>query len=504
MSAVGSDKSRSVVPRWQMSSTFATKEESNALHPLDRPVEFDNWFDQAMLDWREHQGAGYLADLFSTALVERRDSVLPELAKAVLDGGDRFPQALQGIAEKILLPPEQKLTEAAFTLDLEGTHEAFGRRISQLRKLVISFPRDAFAWHDLAYYYNMIGESEKADRAMLAALRVSDSHRVIARGASRFYLHKKDNERALSVLRRSQFFAKDPWLLSAHLAVAQVSGLESSHLSVAKRLLDEMGPQIKTSELGMAVATHELFHGKLKKAKAIARDAGQNPTENALAQAVWLSPRMNTNIVTGKEIAQARQGYEARCWEAYYLGRWRESMDHVLEWLRFEPYSIVPSLHGSFVASTLLQDYQLATAIALFGLSANPGDWMLRNNLVVALVKGGRIEEAKAEFEKLHDLEEVKRDIAVWSATQGLMKYRTGETEAARSLYESARLELVKRRDRSAQIVLALYQSVEEATAGNVEEAKKIIRKVHDSLRLHTVENDLRTLLRSEILDSGK
>ncbi len=503
MSSIGSDSNRSVVPRWQMSSTFASTAEAKAVRPLARNVDFESWFDQALIDWRENGEAGYLADLFSTALAERRDGVLRELAIAVVDRGDSFPKTLQGLAEKILRPPSERRSEEIFSLDVDGAREVLCRRIRILRKQVADFPRDAFGWHDLAYHYNLIGEKSKADRSMLAALRVSDSHRVIARGASRFYFHQKDSEKALSVLKRSQGFSKDPWLLSAHLAVAHMSGIEASNLGVAKRLLEELGAQIQTSELGMAVATNELFYGKLKKAKAIARDAGRYATENALAQAVWLSPRMNIDLVTEQDVAQARQGYEARCWEAFYRGNWRESMDHVLEWLRFEPYSKIPSLHGSFVASTLLQEYALSASIAQFGLAANPDDWMLRNNLVVALARDGKIEQASLEFEKLQALDDQGRDVAVWSATQGLMKYRVGEYEAARDFYESARLELVRRRDRSGQIVLALYQSLEEAAVGEFDESRKIVEQVHDSLKLRGAQGDLRNLLKSEILESS-
>ena len=370
--------------------------------------------------------------------------------------------------------------------------------------VVQTFPRDAFSWHDLAYQYNLIGESGKADRAMLAALRVSDSHRVIARGASRFYSQHKDDDRALSVLRRSQGFSKDPWLLSAHLAVSQVCGRESSHLNTAKRVLEEIGPRIQTSELGMAVATHEMLHGKMRKAKAAARSAGHHVTENALAQAVWLSPRMNIDLVSEEDIAGARQGYEARCWESFYRGDWRQSLVHVLEWLRFEPYSIAASLQGSFVATTLLREFELGVEIAQFGLSANPDTWMLRNNLVVALVQTGRLDEAMQEFSKLEALDHKKRDVAVWNATQGLMKYRLGEVEAARSLYEEALTELVQRRDRSGQIIHALYQSLEEAKAGHTDESRRIVKKVYDSLKLRDSEKDLRTLLQLEILSSTK
>ncbi len=92
MSSIGSDSNRSVVPRWQMSSTFASTAEAKAVRPLARNVDFESWFDQALIDWRENGEAGYLADLFSTALAERRDGVLRELAIAVEELGDSFPK----------------------------------------------------------------------------------------------------------------------------------------------------------------------------------------------------------------------------------------------------------------------------------------------------------------------------------------------------------------------------------------------------------------------------
>lgn len=499
MSSLPGEVNRSVIPRWRVSSSFGRSPESffsssrEILH-----VAEDGWFERAYLEWREERTAGLLADLFSIAVVERKNSHLAELAAEVVALEDKLPRALQKLAMRVIGTDEQR---DEIELVDAGDVQVINPYISSLRSKLSFSPSNGFLWNDLSYAYNLIGEKEKSERAMLAALKVSNSHRLIARGASRLFMHHQDPEKALSVLKRAQGFSRDPWLLSAHVAVSQASGQESAFIATARRALDRVGiGHLHSSELGMALATQELRSGKVKRAKMMAKESSVDATENALAQAVWLSPRLRTHVVAKEAVAAKVGAFEAKCWGAFYDGDWANVVKNAVLWLNEEPYSVIPALQGSFVAATFMQDYARSLGIAEFGLRRNPESDALRNNYVVALVMSGDLARAEREFLKMSGSRVDVRQHAVWMATKGLLSYRQEEYEQARALYEAARAEFERVNDRTAQLTLTLYQSMEEARAGNGARSTEIIRDLYKKLGLRDDKVGINDALELEVV----
>lgn len=500
MSLVGGENNRSVIPRWRTSSSFDRSPESSAVRSsVVAPQGEDKWFERSLAEWKESGTAGHLADVFSIAVVENKAPYLDELAGEVLKLGDKMPAALQRMARQAR--GEKAEFQAAPEFFDATDPGVVGKYISSLKAKAVASPGNGFLWNDLSYAYNLVGEREKSERAMRVALKVSDSHRLIARGASRLFMHHEDPDKALSVLKKAQGFSRDPWLLAAHVAVSQVAGTESTSLSTAKRLLESIGTGHRhSSELGMALATQEMRSGKLKRAKLIARESSVEATENALAQAVWLSPRLRTDVVAQDQVNSAQGAYEARSWDAYYKGDWSSSLGSVMQWLRDEPYSIVPALQGSFVSATFMQDYELSTTLAEFGLRHNPESWSLRNNYVVALAMAGRLPRADEEFLKLSEPVSASHDHAVWMATKGLLTYRHLNVEAARSLYRSARDAFEKLNDRTALLTLTLYQSIEEALVGNSSVAMDLVNEVYKKLGVKSSDLPISEALKSAVV----
>lgn len=505
MSLVGSESNRSVVPRWRVSSSFDQSPESSAVSLREGDIApMDSSFYRTLQEWREGRTAGLLADLFSIAVVENRSEHLSELANEVMKLGDKIPLGLQRMALALVSDADPSKPVVADWLDVADSAVVSGY-ISSLKAKAISSPSNGFVWNDLAYAYNLIGERGKAEKAMAVALKVSSSHRLIARGASRLYLHQADPEKALDVLKRAQGFSRDPWLLSAHLAIAQASRTSSGSIDVAKRALERIGSgRQQSSELGMALATEEMWNGKLKRAKLIAREASAHATENALAQAVWMSPRLHAEVVNNDAVESATDAHEAKSWGSYYKGEWAKSVHHVVMWLRDEPYSVVPALQGSFVSATFMNDYALSQSLAEFGLRHNPDSWSLRNNLVVALAVNGDSVRAHSEFQKLTEPGAGTHDHAVWMATEGLLSYRAGNIERARSLYLAAREAFEKANDRMSQLTLAVYQSIEEAYIGNGAEAERLVRGVLKKLGIRSEAVSIVDVLGSEVVKNRK
>lgn len=501
MSLVPGEGNRSVIPRWRVSSSFERSPESSSLSYREHVhVSREGWFDRAYMEWREERTAGLLADLFSIAVVEGKSSYLADLAAEVVKLEDKMPRALQNLAMRVS-GLEDKRDEIEL-VDAGDVH-VINPYIANLRSRLSFSPNNGFLWNDLSYAYNLVGEKEKSERAMLAALKVSGSHRLIARGASRLFMHHRDPDMALNVLRKAQGFSMDPWLLSAHVAVSQACGKESAFIATARRALERFGTgHLHSSELGMALATQELRSGKVKRAKIIAKESGVDATENALAQAVWLSPRLRTDVVAREAIAATAGAFEAKCWGAFYDGDWRNAVENAVLWLNEEPYSVVPALQGSFVAATFMQDYARSLRIAEFGLRRNPESDALRNNYVVALVMNGELERAEGEFLKMSGSRTDVREHAVWMATCGLLSYRRDELDRGRALYDAARVEFEKVNDRTAQITLTLYQSMEEARAGNLAKSEEMISSLYRKLGLRDEKVAINDALELEVVRS--
>lgn len=469
---------RSVVPRWRQSSTFSGSPEAGPLSSRGAALKADGWAETSYSEWKLHRTAGYLADAFSASIYEGREDYKGELAKSVLEFGDRLPRYLQSFAEDIVNGFSGGLEVAHKVKGFENfDREILSQAIRKIKGQLAFCDKNAFLWHDLGLTYTLLGEKGKAERAMVAALGLSGGHRLIARSAARFFLHEGRSDRAKEVLVRADSFSGDPWLLAAHVATSQSVGEQSRYLRKAKVLFENFDKGRTVSELGMALATEELMYGKSKAAKILARQAKDGATENAIAQGVWLSERLNISLFERRDEI-ANFAFEAIARDAYYKGDWDASLENSVCWLRDQPFSSNAALFSSFVASTFKQDFVLAEKIVRLGLQSSPNNWMLKNNLVVSLAEQNRVESAQSEFGSIPVPAEKSVEFPTWLATNGLLKYRSGDLSGGRSLYEKSYALLKEQRDRPLQVVAAIYQSAEESRLGYTVEASNIIRKV--------------------------
>ena len=146
------------------------------------------------------------------------------------------------------------------------------------------------------------------------------------------------------------------------------------------------------------------------------------------------------------ELARAARSFEARALQAHRAGDWGPAIRHAQGWLLDEPFSTRPATLGSYLAGITEGNYRLAEEFARRGLRANPGDWLLLNNLVVALANQGQVEEAVAAFQEIATPSEELRSVLL--ATEGLLKFRTGEQAIGRRLYLEAAEHARRRGDR--------------------------------------------------------
>lgn len=500
MTSLIGDSRRSIVPRLRQSSSFVRAPESGPISARDVVSMNDGWAETSFQEWRANPTAGHLADAFSAAIQERDERYIRVLALEIVKQGDKVPRFLQSIANSALLNNADE-SDSTNGIDLSRYEiNILYRKVAALKDRISFSDHNSFLWHDLGFTYTLLGEQEKAKRAMSVALGLSGGHRLIVRSASRLYLHYGEPDRAKAILTESDGFKGDPWLLAAHVAISQSQGGASRYAKKARILFDSVNKKNSgLSELGMALATEEFLYGKSKSAKLLARQSRQDATENAMAQGEWLSSHLNIPLFDRKD-ELSHGAFEAVARDAFRRTDWDESMNFSLDWFSDQPFSSNAALFSSFVASTFNKRFDIAENVIQLALRSNPYNWMLRNNLVVSLAEQKKLKDAEKEFACISVPSEEDDEYSTWLATSGLLNYRNGLIEQARVLYERSYRILKERRDRSRQIVLCIYQVFEETNVGNMIKAGEIIRMVQKDLGLpERTGADLLNILANEI-----
>ena len=150
-------------------------------------------------------------------------------------------------------------------------------------------------------------------------------------------------------------------------------------------------------------------------------------------------------------------------------------MDQARNWLSDQPFSRRPAIHGSFIATTFLDDFTRAEEIARAGLVANPRDFSLLNNLAVALAKSGRERDAASAIARIRPSDLSIDNRIVWLATNGLIQFRLGLLDAGRALYRASIDEAHANDRNSVRARAAISLAIEELARGTAESTVAVI-----------------------------
>ncbi len=418
--------------------------------PDTRPI------DQRLADWVQHPDAFHAGDLISTAFGMGCGDRARDVAEAVLKSDSHIPRPLRLLAEQIV-NGERPLPPAPLEVEAGERHV----RIHKLKKRLSAWPSDALAQIDLAREYTILGQRLKAIRPVTMALALAPSNPFVVRSAARFFLNDGDHDRALSLVRRAPNLAGDPWLLAAEVAISDATGRVTRFARAARGLLSRGAFSPKhLSELACALATIELESGNRRMARKLFVAGLERPTENAAAQAEWAFSEIDNLDVT-TQVAPERS-YEAEAMSHLGDGDWDLAIENARLWRLDEPFSARAAYFGSWTASVVRDDAELALQFANFGLSTKPKDKLLLNNKAVALARLGRPEEARRAIQ-LIPVADLKDGMeATYIATQGMIEYRFGNPEIGRILYEKARQVSRRQKNVREEAWSMLFQAREE------------------------------------------
>ncbi|MBK8096050.1 MAG: hypothetical protein IPK26_03035 [Planctomycetes bacterium] len=222
------------------------------------------------------------------------------------------------------------------------------------------------------------------------------------------------------------------------------------------------------SELAAALGTIELEHGNPKRARRLLRAALVSPAENAIAQVSWANRRRGASIDLPKEVAMQHRCFEALAWDSAHNGNVEVAIENCRLWLSEEPFSVKPAILGSFFGVVSGLCLESAADIAANGVAANPNHALMANNLVVALLEVGRLQEAEAKLSRIRRRGLSPEMLVTLQATEGLLAFRGGRPAEGDALYRSAIDRATALGDEYLRDMADVHLHIEKARLGDV------------------------------------
>jgi tetratricopeptide (TPR) repeat protein len=459
---------RRIIPRWRSFAATLARGELDPLTIGQRHIRADDREEVAKraVEFERRGGHAYAADLVAAAFVVGTAEPALKAARLLSDALDAAPMSKR-IADLLLREAEGGVEE----IRADVVDRDHGQRMAALRRGLRENPRNALRWADIARLYTITGHQRMASRAMTVALALAPENRYVLRSAVRLKLHERKPDAALGILGRSKRTPHDPWLLAAELAVAELADERPRNVRRAEAMIQAgRFSDFELSELASALATLELGAGDDREARKLFRRALIDPTDNSVAQAEWAAPRIGLDI-DDKSLAEPT-AWEARALAAHRVGNPKLAADESWSWLADQPFASRPAEFGSYEASSD-RDYERGLKFARRGIVANPDEFLLRNNAAFCLLSMNRVEEAEHHLAAIKREKLNARERAVLTATLGLYRYRRGEPDLGREMYQSA---IRQAREPSVRTLATIMLAREELMAKRSEAADLVTR----------------------------
>lgn len=466
MADTQTDRRRQVVPKWDAFTMRASVAETGSLCAPNPVINDNQSIDAAIADFKMFPSFSVAADLLSVAVVENRTDVAHEAARFILENAPDANLAAVRLSQQLLLQASSEYQQ--IEVSTEFNIDSIYRQIHKLRAQLRFYPLSALHWCDLSRLYTSIGLSTQAHRTMRVAVGLAPQFRLVLRAAARLYVHQGDIERAHHLLLKSSQLTKDPWILSAEIAVASALNKSSQHIKSSIRWLDQSRwNPVHVSELSSAIGTIKHESGNRRAGNQLISSSLRHASENAIAQAAWVQRTFGGPNIPIEVLGASS---EALAWQGTRGGEWNIAINKTHSWLIEQPFSSRPALLGSYLASRTLVDYEKSIQFAKHGLRANPDDCMLKNNLAFSLAQNSQVQEADKVMSSISTSDVNESFRMTYLATSGLIQYRLGNIERGNELYREA-ISLAKGKNDENAIVAQIYHAFEELRANTMRAA---------------------------------
>lgn len=478
MSIVQGKSQRRILPRWRTSAAAAQSADLMSIRP-NRVLVTDNGAHllEARHTFERNPSIGSAADLIAAASMASEVGTAERAASFILEHADAAPQTLLALARSLFV--KSPVTQGC--APLVGTR-ANGSVIARTRSLLRLHPDNPVLWSDMARHYASHGDRREATRCMRAALQLAPNHRWLLRIAARFLVHSGEEVEAHRLLAQHPSTAKDPWLIAAELATAQVAQRPPKFWRQGNDFLKAGGvAPLHLSELATAVGMFELEAGEAKKARNLIDMGLRDPTENTLAQVSWAreSKHLRGAGALDDLVRQTSNAFEADFRLKGLAGDLIGANAAGEQWACDEPFATRPLAGLAFIAS-LFDDYGRTVELAekVRHLDGRVDQTLDMNSLCARMSSGGLSldkdrREIEAIYARLQASAEQKNAFHAM-ANLALWHYRYGYPEAGSLLYQKAIAVLEKAGPLEAAAMAGAY-AAREAILAHQPDARAVL-----------------------------
>lgn len=469
MSGLLAESKRQVLPRWlpfheaRSLGQHLCQNEGKLLLRLKNAGQSD--LQSAINKWTTDKESRFAAvELLGVSLVlgETDNPSVLAAASYIAEDSQTVPPMAKRLAEMVLA--DKVITDTVPRHYVQKSK--VGSNLAQLKHWTSLYPRNAIAWMDRAFYYVLLGQSRKAEKCVRIALALGASNRFILRASTRFWMHVDRPDVALNNLRRSDLLRVDPWIAGAEVAVSDRAEVHPADIKRARRMLaDKSFSPFSVSELAASLATLELGAGARRASKRLLQQALADPTENALAQVEYVA-RIFEMPIRATQLPTVAP-FEARTRSNYREGDFRHALINSVDWYYFQPFESRSAVFATYIASTCVEEYDVAIEIAKSAMDTSAENFAVLNNLIFALARADRVDEARLLLPRALAWASDSRLRAVMSATEGAVWFRAGRWQRGRTLYRKAVEQFREIRDSRAEGIALWFWSQEETRIGS-------------------------------------
>lgn len=498
MSILYNKEEREVIPRLRTFDLTLSTGELFLPMREHTDTKFSKYHNKLKDKWEANNNIINAKKLYSSAMILGIENKYNDLAKFILKE-ENDSSYVNGYIRK-------KLNSNTISyIELQNKE-----RIRGIRNKLKDNPKNPILWMELSRCYLLENEEAKAIKFAEISISLDKNNRYILRSSSSLFNQLGDSERALKTIRLSEYHKHDPWLLSADLAFSNLLKRKSRLIDNSIKLLREYENKPNyITELLSSVGTYEYKHGSHKKVNKYLNESLLDPTDNSLAQAIWLADK---NIIDEQklltEINNTKLNFEAKTLNLFNTEDFNGAYIEALKWYDDEPYSIRPINIASHIDCVFLKKYDRSIGLMKSLLDKGFSDKLSVNNLVYMLLKKGNLEEAQKYHEMFFPkilIEE--EDNPVYIATTGMLKYRSNLIEEGYKLYQQA-ISLARKNKQQRNLLMAMgnyliesfitddfnpertkirKEFIEKASKTDESEIKEILK---DFLKLESVSTD--------------
>lgn len=490
-------RNRIVIPRWRSFERGFDNDEIIILkqNKITSTLDISTLSDK-IKDWKNNPNISNALELVNSAfsLGENHDAI--DAAEFLLANKGSLSHPLKLIIDQILDKQEVIQKPLGTQFLLHNFLKKSGTHVHELRAKLKDNPNNPLLWSSLARNYSILGEVDKAKKAIEIALNLTrNSNTYIQRIASRFYYHLNEIDRALHLVRKSKNHEVDPWLISSDIAYSMKLGRLNKYYSLGLKMLEsDRFSNFDLTELASSLGTIQLREGSIKQARKSFDISLKDPNENSLAQVEFANSQYP--LLAEKEyksfLNTLPNAYEARSHEFNSESKFDLAFENGCLWLLDQPFSKRAALFTQHLAISKLERYDKGIEIGQFALRSNPNSFEIYNNITYAYAMKGELSKAKVNLERMKSLTLNQYHKIFMFATEGLVRLREDNLIDGKKLYDAA-IELAIAEGQPHLKDLAIYNYLKEIyrATGNLdyeyisrfEKSSNLVKELNEQIK---------------------